>query len=139
MKLKSLKIEALFNTFSYNLHFDSQDRYLILTGINGYGKTTILNMISSLASKDLYYFYTVPFSSICFEFEDGSVLSLYSDRVADDTSVDMPVRGGRRLIVDMRESDGKAIGSFCIDAATITRVMTTSYHFSHISIPSDEG
>ena len=134
MKLKSLKIEALFNTFSYDIHFHSQDRYLILTGINGYGKTTILNMISSLASKDLYYFYTVPFASICFEFEDGSVLSLYSDRVADDTSVDMPVRGGRRLIVDMRESDGKAIGSFCIDAATITRVMTTSYHFSHISI-----
>ena len=57
MKLKSLKIEALFNTFSYDLHFDSQDKYLILTGINGYGKTTILNMISALANKDLYYFY----------------------------------------------------------------------------------
>lgn len=134
MKLKSLKIEALFNTFSYDLHFDGQDKYLILTGINGYGKTTILNMISSLVNKDLYYFYIVPFASIAFEFEDGSVLSLSSDRVADAISADVPVRSGRRLIIDMRESDGKTIGSFCMDAATIARVMKTNYHFSHIII-----
>jgi ABC-type lipoprotein export system ATPase subunit len=134
MKLITLKIEALFNTFSYNLHFDCQDRYIILTGINGYGKTTILNMISSLANKDLYYFYTVPFTSIDFGFEDGSVLSLSSQRVDDATSTDMPVRGGRRLLFNMKESDGKEIGSFSMDATTIARVMKTNYHFSHIVI-----
>ncbi len=134
MKLITLKIEALFNTFTYDLHFDSQDRYLILTGINGYGKTTILNMISSLANKDLYYFYTVPFASIDFGFEDGSVLSLSSSRVDDDASADVPVRSGRKLLFDMKEADGKTIGSFGIDTATIARVMKTSYHFSHIVI-----
>ena len=134
MKLITLKIETLFNTFTYDLHFDSQDRYLILTGINGYGKTTILNMISSLANKDLYYFYTVPFASIDFGFEDGSVLSLSSSRVDDDASADVPVRSGRKLLFDMKEADGKTIGSFGIDAATIARVMKTSYHFSHIVI-----
>ena len=134
MKLITLKIEALFNTFTYDLHFYNQDKYLILTGINGYGKTTILNMISSLANKDLYYFYTVPFASIDFGFEDGSVLSLSSKRVDDATSADVPVGSGRRLLFDMREADGKVIGSFSLDAATITRVMKTSYHFSHISI-----
>lgn len=136
MKLKSLKIEALFNTFSYDLHFDSQDKYLILTGINGYGKTTILNMISALANKDLYYFYTVPFASIDFGFEDESVLSLSSDRIDDAVSTDVPVSGGRSLHFDMKESDSKAIGSFCIDAGTIARVMKNYYHFSHISINS---
>ena len=134
MKLKSLKIEALFNTFSYDLHFDSQDKYLILTGINGYGKTTILNMISALASKDLYYFYTVPFASIDFGFEDGSVLTLSSDKVDDASSIDVPVSGSRNLLFDMKESDSKAIGSFRIDVDTIVRVMKTNYHFSHISI-----
>lgn len=134
MKLLKLKIEALFNTFTYDLQFDSQDRYLILTGINGYGKTTILNMISSLANKDLYYFYTVPFASIDFGFEDGSVLSLSSKRVDDATSEDVPVGSGRRLLFEMKEADDKVIGSFCIDAATIARVMKTNYHFSHISI-----
>lgn len=134
MKLKSLKIEALFNTFSYDLHFDSQDKYLILTGINGYGKTTILNMISALASKDLYYFYTVPFAAIDFGFEDGSVLSLSSERVDDAASTDVAVRGGRRLIFDMMESDDKAIGSFSIDSETIARVMKTDYHLSRVSL-----
>lgn len=136
MKLKSLKIEALFNTFSYDLHFDSKSRYLILTGINGYGKTTILNMISALASKDLYYFYTVPFVSIAFGFEDGMVLSLSSASAIDDISSDVPVRGGRSLIFDMRESDGKEVGSFRIDAETVAHVMKTNYHFSHVSINS---
>ena len=103
MKLKSLKIEALFNTFSYKLDFDSQDKFLILTGINGYGKTTILNMINSLAIKDLYYFYTVPFLSIDFGFEDGSVLSLSSKRVDDATSADVPVGSGRRLLFDIMD------------------------------------
>ena len=134
MKLISLKIEALFNTFSYNLHFDSQDKYLILTGINGYGKTTILNMISALASKDLYYYYTVPFASIAFQFEDGSVLTLSSNKVEDATSADMPISGGRGLLFNMRESDGKAIGSFSIDAGTIAHVIKNNYHVSHISI-----
>ena len=134
MKLKSLKIEALFNTFTYDLQFDSHDRYLILTGINGYGKTTILNMISALASSDLYYFYTIPFVSIVFGFDDGSVLSLSSNRMADASSTDVPVRGGRRLFFDMREVDGKEVGSFCIDTETIARVMNTNYHFSHVII-----
>lgn len=136
MKLESLKIEALFNTFSYDLHFDSQGRYLILTGINGYGKTTILNMISALASKDLYYFYTVPFVSIAFRFEDGVVLSLSSSRATNDIPTDVPVRGGRSLVFDMRESDGKEVGSFRIDAGTVAHVMKTNYHFSHVSINS---
>ena len=134
MKLLSLKIEALFNTFSYDLHFDSQDKYLILTGIHGYGKTTILNMISALASNDLYYFYTVPFVSIVFGFEDGSVLTLSSNIDHKSISTDVPVSGGRTLLFDMRESDSKAIGSFSIDAGTISRVMKNNYHFSHISI-----
>lgn len=134
MKLNSLKIEALFNTFTYDLQFDSQDKYLILTGINGYGKTTILNMISALADNDLYYFYTVPFVSIVFGFDDGSVLSLSSDRMADESSTDVPVRGGRRLVFNLREADGKEIGSFHIDTGTIARVMKTNYHFSHVVI-----
>ena len=40
------------------------------------------------------------------------------------------------LHFDMKESDSKAIGSFCIDAGTIARVMKNYYHFSHISINS---
>ena len=133
MKVISLKIRALFNTFSYDLHFNSQDNYLILTGINGYGKTTILNMSSALANKDLYYFYTVPFESIYFGFEDGSALSLSSSQV-NVANTDMPVRGVRSLLYELKESDGKVIGSFSIDAVTISRIMKTNYYFSRISI-----
>lgn len=136
MKLESLKIEALFNTFSYDLHFDRQERYLILTGINGYGKTTILNMISALAVNDLYYFYTVPFVSVDFGFDDGSVLTLSSDRVEGTMSADVPVTGGRKLLFHMRESDGKEIGSFRIDAGIIARVMKSNYQLSHLSLNS---
>lgn len=134
MKLISMKIEGLFNTFTYDLNFESPEKYLILTGINGYGKTTILNMVSALAGKDLYYFYTVPFTAIDCGFEDGSVLSLLSKRVNDAPASDVPVARGRELLFEMREANGKVIGSFRIDNATIAHVMKTSYNLSHISI-----
>lgn len=38
--------------YDYNLQFADGSRYMILTSPNGYGKTTILNIINSLAKTD---------------------------------------------------------------------------------------
>lgn len=49
--IKSLKIKNLFGQFNYNLNFeecDDGDRFIFLTGPNGYGKTTILRLIEFL-------------------------------------------------------------------------------------------
>ena len=75
MLLKSFNVEGLFGTFNYNLDFSSRSNLIVLTGLNGYGKTTILRILSSITNKDaLFYLYEIPFRSITVEFDTGTKL-----------------------------------------------------------------
>lgn len=77
MLLKSFKVERLFGTFNYNFDFENKSNLLVLTGLNGYGKTTILRIMSSLSDKEeLFYLYEIPFNKIKVEFDNGTTLSV---------------------------------------------------------------
>jgi predicted ATP-binding protein involved in virulence len=51
MKLSRIKIEGLFGQFDYDIKLNQEEGITILTGPNGYGKTTILNIIWSLFTR----------------------------------------------------------------------------------------
>jgi len=70
--LKKIKIEKLFNTFDYEINFNEKG-LTILTGPNGYGKTTILNIINSLYKNNLYYFFRLPFKKLEVEFDEVKI------------------------------------------------------------------
>lgn len=67
--IQSIKIEKLYYIYSYEIDFTKAPNVLILTGPNGFGKTTILQIINHLCSLKLWYFYMLPFSRIevCFD------------------------------------------------------------------------
>lgn len=88
MKLKSIKIAGLFGMYDYNLQFAEDSHYMILTSPNGYGKTTILNIINALAKTDLYYFYWLNFRTITLSFTDGAML------IVDSVDVVPKAEGG---------------------------------------------
>ena len=44
MKLSSVRINNLFGQFDYNIALNQDEGITILTGPNGYGKTTILKI-----------------------------------------------------------------------------------------------
>jgi predicted ATP-dependent endonuclease of OLD family len=52
MKLSRIKIEKLFGQFDYDIKLNQDEGITILTGPNGYGKTTILNIVYALLSGD---------------------------------------------------------------------------------------
>jgi len=54
--LKKIKIEGLFNKFNYEIEF--KEGITILTGPNGYGKTTILKIIYAFAVKNMAFFFS---------------------------------------------------------------------------------
>lgn len=93
MRIKEIKINRLFNTFDYNLTMPTGEEPLIITGSNGYGKTTLLNIISHLASRDLYYFYLLPFAEIKVTFDDDISLFIKSVEEEHDDDGDHPARG----------------------------------------------
>lgn len=98
MKIISMNIKGLFGTFDYRIEFPKAESELfIITGFNGYGKTTILNMINSLAKKDLFYFCLISFNSVSICFDKGYELKITTMKNHDDVDEksDVPVNSSR--------------------------------------------
>lgn len=78
MQISRLQIKNLYDQYNYNIDFNSEEKeqITILTGPNGYGKTTILRILKSLNPKSLYYFYVIKFSEIIISFDNNTVLNI---------------------------------------------------------------
>ena len=70
--LKKIKIEGLFNQFNYEIELKDEG-LTILTGPNGYGKTTILKILYAVAVKNLGFFFQFPFKKIVFIQENNKI------------------------------------------------------------------
>lgn len=64
MHFNYLNIKKLFGLYDYKIAFFDEEKLTILTGPNGYGKTTILTLLDSLSPESLYYFYQLKFEMI---------------------------------------------------------------------------
>lgn len=72
--LKNLTILNLFYLYDYKLDFQSNNCVpTFITGPNGYGKTTVLNIIDSLFRADFEYLRTLPFATINCNFETNDI------------------------------------------------------------------
>lgn len=74
--LESIKIKKLFGLFDYHITLDTTENITILTGPNGYGKTTILNIIYHFFNQQFSYFQKLNFESISFEFSENKRMEL---------------------------------------------------------------
>lgn len=98
MKLSEFEIKGLFDRYGYCIKFDLENNYLILTGPNGYGKTTILNIINALAKSDLFYFFNLSFHSIRLLFVDGCCLYVKATNIIDESEEqDTPDDGNKEI------------------------------------------
>ena len=68
--LKGLKIKGLFNRFNYDIKLKSGG-ITIITGPNGYGKSTILRIINSVSNEPLEKIIEFPFKQIEINFTDA--------------------------------------------------------------------
>lgn len=84
--LNSIYIKGLYGLYDYSLDFTTgaDKRLKIITGPNGYGKTTILQLVYALFGKDTELFYQTPFSSVSFSIDD------YVIRVVQNRSSTLP-------------------------------------------------
>ena len=73
--LRRIKIEQLYDLYSYELDFGNVDNspMKFLTGPNGYGKSTILNMVYAVFAHDCKTLFKVPFEKFILYFEDAEV------------------------------------------------------------------
>lgn len=96
MNIKGINIRGLFHLYHYEILFSEDNGVSIITGPNGYGKTTILTMLSELANSHLYYFYALPFEVIEVMLSDGNIVRI----IQQDVKREEEVAGDIRLTLD---------------------------------------
>nr|VFK10800.1 MAG: Predicted ATP-binding protein involved in virulence [Candidatus Kentron sp. LPFa] len=77
--LKKIQIKGLFDKFDYDIEL-KEGGLTILTGPNGYGKTTILKVIDAVASGNLALFFRLPFSEIALTQAENKIIHLENER-----------------------------------------------------------
>ena len=76
MQFKYIRIKSLFGLYNYNIDFfhKEEDKLTILTGPNGYGKTTVLTILDNLSPESLYYFDLLKYETIEIGLSDETYL-----------------------------------------------------------------
>ena len=89
--ITKLTVEGLFDSLSFEVEIRKEE-ITILTGPNGYGKTTVLRIIHALASNDLVFFFQLPFSGIMITAGDDSIrLSKSQNTISVQSGSNEPV------------------------------------------------
>lgn len=76
MNITRIDIQELFGLFNYHIELNQDNELTILTGPNGYGKTTILNIIHNLFHQKFFYFQKLNFKFISIHFNNGKCLEI---------------------------------------------------------------
>jgi predicted ATPase len=76
MRIKEISISRLFGLFDHTIPMRLSDHVTIITGPNGYGKTTILRLIDSLVAGHYSELRRIPFRDFRIAFEDGTALQI---------------------------------------------------------------
>ena len=61
--MNGIRIRNLYGKFNYEILF-SESGVTIITGPNGFGKSTILHIMIAFANSDMEYFFDLRFSEI---------------------------------------------------------------------------
>ena len=78
--LKSFTIEGLYGLFTYKLTF--KEGVFIITGPNGFGKTTILRSIDDIYNGEFWRFFYLKFNNISVKFDDDNTLELHRNVIS---------------------------------------------------------
>lgn len=105
--LNRIDIEGLYGLYNYSLDFtNGKEKSLsIITGPNGYGKTTILQLVFALFIKDTEPFYRIPFSSVSFSLDNYLIRVIQTrDSIQPNDESDLP---GKEIVNVHFELDDK--------------------------------
>ena len=133
MQISRLQIKNLYDQYNYDIDFNSEEKeqITILTGPNGYGKTTILRILNSLNPKSLYYFYVIKFSEIIISFDNNTILNItqtYKTETESIFAVDHKEDLKKEVRFTWNKADGEPLTHFVYNNTNIEKALR-SYNF----------
>ena len=130
MQISRLQIKNLYDQYNYDIDFNSEEKeqITILTGPNGYGKTTILRILNSLNPKSLYYFYVIKFSEIIISFDNNTVLNItqnYKTEIESIFAVDYKDELKKEVRFIWNKATGEPLTHFVYNRTNIEKARRT--------------
>ena len=130
MQISRLQIKNLYDQYNYDIDFNSEEKeqITILTGPNGYGKTTILRILKSLNPKSLYYFYVIKFSEIIISFDNNTVLNItqnYKTEVESRSAIDYKDELEKEVRFIWNKATGEPLTHFVYNRTNIEKARRT--------------
>ena len=130
MQISRLQIKNLYDQYNYDIDFNSEEKeqITILTGPNGYGKTTILRILKSLNPKSLYYFYVIKFSEIIISFDNNTILNItqnYKTEVESRSAIDYKDELEKEVRFIWNKATGEPVTHFVYNRTNIEKARRT--------------
>ncbi len=121
--IERITIEQLYGIYDYDIQINKDQPVTIITSPNGYGKTTILKIISHLFACDFWYFSLLKFASINIYFRNGKqiVVRKGSKTLPDNEREDLFSTAKEYVKFSFKDSQGKDIETFEINETDILR------------------
>lgn len=124
MMLRRIDINKLYFMYTYSIDFTKNDSQIqIITSPNGYGKTSILEIIDSIINGRFVYFYTFDFESLAFEFNNGDIISvkmIFTDGNIE-TGQDMSDNREKKVVFTYKNSGKSSEFSFELNKKNVEK------------------
>ena len=146
MQFSHIYIKKLFGLYDYklDLFYDSEDKLTIVTGPNGYGKTTILTIINKLNPRELFYFYLLKFERIEVGMMDGSCINIYQKYIEKEkkqketgNGSDIKLDSEKEVRFEWMDSEKNVVSFFVYNTQNIDKAQRRSLYQLYFSNKSE--
>lgn len=125
-RVRSIVLNNLHGLYSYSIDIPEDQPVFIITGPNGYGKTTILSILQHLYKADFWFFYYLVFSDMTISFNDGHEFVLTKVLVTDSNSMmDAGAFDSSYVRVDFKEGEN-TVESFQVNHEYVSDLVKQS-------------
>ena len=122
MILSSFSVKNLFDLYSYEFSLGEKQNLFMITGPNGYGKTTILSIINSLSIENIYFFYLLTFDEIQIGLRNNTTIKIISNLIEEDNDSDRDERVVSEKQIDfLWIQEGKLVNKFTLNKRNIKK------------------
>ncbi len=84
MRITKVSVKGLFGMFDHEIPLNQESRITIIHGLNGVGKTVMLQILHDLFHYEYRLIGQIPFEQFCLEFENGESISVEKEITESD-------------------------------------------------------
>lgn len=117
MRISRIIVNKLYSAYSYDISIPLDEGSFIITGPNGYGKSTVLRMIQRLADGDLLFFYLLDFETIVFHYDNNHKMLITKEQVVNEESIeeDANIEYRTKTVFQYQDNVGALVSKYWID------------------------